>query len=177
MEQEKNDRKKMLIVYYSWSKGNTERIAGKLQQATGADMVKIETAVPYSGSYDDVVKQGQEEVNHGYQPKLASVEVSVADYDVIAVGTPTWWYTMAPAVLSFLKAQDFNGKTVIPFMTNGGWPGHVIKDIEKECKGADFVCEMEVKFDSTGGDHMETPETDIDAWVKKVKRFCRNEEV
>ena len=177
MEQEKNDRKKMLIVYYSWSNGNTERIAGKLQQATGADMVKIETAVPYSGSYDDVVKQGQEEVNRGYQPKLAPVEVSVADYDVIAVGTPTWWYTMAPAVLSFLKAQDFNGKTVIPFMTNGGWPGHVIKDIEKECKGADFVCEMEVKFDSTGGDHMETPETDVDAWVKKVKRFCRNEEV
>ena len=173
MEQEKNDRKKMLIVYYSWSNGNTERIAGKLQQATGADMVKIETAVPYSGSYDDVVKQGQEEVNHGYQPKLAPVEVSVADYDVIAVGTPTWWYTMAPAVLSFLKAQDFNGKTVIPFMTNGGWPGHVIKDIV----AASFVCEMEVKFDSTGGDHMETPETDIDAWVKKVKRFCRNEEV
>jgi len=48
VEQEKNDRKKMLIVYYSWSNGNTERIAGKLQQATGADMVKIETAVPYS---------------------------------------------------------------------------------------------------------------------------------
>ena len=48
MEQEKNDRKKMLIVYYSLSNGNTERIAGKLQQATGADMVKIETAVPYS---------------------------------------------------------------------------------------------------------------------------------
>lgn len=53
----------------------------------------------------------------------------------------------------------------------------MIKDIEKECKGADFVCEMEVKFDSTGGNHMETPETDIDAWVKKVKSFCRNEEV
>ena len=88
MEQEKNDRKKMLIVYYSWSNGNTERIARKLQQATGADMVKIETVVPYSGSYDDVVKQGQEEVNRGYQPKLASVKVTVADYDVIAVGTP-----------------------------------------------------------------------------------------
>ena len=49
--------KKMLIVYYSWSNGNTERVAGKLQQATGADMAKIETAVPYSGSYDDVVSK------------------------------------------------------------------------------------------------------------------------
>ena len=165
----KNDMKKMLIVYYSWSNGNTERIAGKLQQATGADMVKIETAVPYSGSYDDVVKQGQEEVNRGYQPELVPMEVQTADYDVIAVGTPTWWYTMAPAVLTFLKRQDFEGKTVIPFMTNGGWPGHVIKDMKKECKGADFVCEMEVKFDSTGGDCMETPEADVDAWAEKVK--------
>ncbi len=77
--------KKMLIVYYSWSNGNTERVAGKLQQATGADMAKIETAVPYSGRYDDVVKQGQEEVNRGYQPELAPMEVQTADYDVIAV--------------------------------------------------------------------------------------------
>ena len=161
--------KKMLIVYYSWSNGNTERIAGKLQKVTGADMVKIETAVPYSGSYDEVVKRGQEEVNRGYQPELVPMEIQIADYDVIAVGTPTWWYTMAPAFLTFLKRQDFEGKTVIPFMTNGGWPGHVIKDMKKECKGADFVCEMEVKFDSTGGDCMETPEADVDAWAEKVK--------
>lgn len=50
------------------------------------------------------------------------MEVQTADYDVIAVGTPTGWYTMAPAVLTFLKGQDFKGKTVISFMTNGGWP-------------------------------------------------------
>ena len=48
---------------------------------------------------------------------------------------PTWWYTMAPAVLTFLTTNDFTGKTVIPFMTNGGWPGHVIKDMkEKQIK-------------------------------------------
>ena len=41
---------------------------------------------------------------------------------------------MAPAVLTCLKAQDFEGKTVIPFMTNGGWPGHVIKDIKRNVK-------------------------------------------
>ena len=41
--------------------------------------------------------------------------------------------------------------------------------MKKECNGADFVCEMEVKFDSTGGDCMETPEADVDAWAEKVK--------
>ena len=115
----RNNMKKMLIVYYSWRNGNTERIARKLQKVTGADMARIETVIPYSGSYDEVIKQGQDEVNRGYQPKIVPLPVSVKDYDVIAVGTPTWWYTMAPAVLSFVKAQDFNGKTVIPFMTNG----------------------------------------------------------
>lgn len=113
----------MLIVYYSWTNGNTERIARKLQKVTGADMDRIETVIPYSGSYDEVVKQGQDEVNRGYQPEIVPLSFSVKDYDVIAVGTPTWWYTMAPAVLSFVKAQDFKGKTVIPFMTNGGMAG------------------------------------------------------
>ena len=165
--------KKMLIVYYSWSNGNTKRIAEKLQKATGADIARIETAVPYSGSYDEVVKQGQDEVNRGYQPEIAPLPVFVKDYEVIAVGTPTWWYTMAPAVLTFLKTQNFNGKIVIPFMTNGGWPGHVLKDIEKECRGADIMYGMEVKFDSTGGSHLETREADIDTWTAGIAEFLQ----
>ena len=81
--------KKMLIAYYSWSNGNTERIAKELQKETGADMMRIDTATPYTGSYDDVVKQGQEEVNRGYEPEIKQLDVNVADYDVIAIGTPT----------------------------------------------------------------------------------------
>lgn len=58
--------KKMLIVYYSWSNGNTEKIAKELQSATGADIAKIETEKPYTGSYNDVVSLGPDEVNRGY---------------------------------------------------------------------------------------------------------------
>ena len=163
--------KKMLIVYYSWSNGNTERIAKELQKGTDADLVRIDTATPYTGSYDDVVKQGQEEGNCGYEPEIKPLDVNVSDYDVIAIGTPTWWYTMAPAVLTFMHGQDFSGKTVVPFMTNGGWPGHVIKDMKKACKGADVVCDMEVQFDSTGGSKLETPQKQIDEWVQKVKHL------
>ena len=163
--------KKMLIAYYSWSNGNTERIAKELQKETGADMMRIDTATPYTGSYDDVVKQGQEEVNRGYEPEIKPLDVNVADYDIIAIGTPTWWYTMAPAVLTFMHGQDFAGKTVVPFMTNGGWPGHVIKDMKKACKGADVACDMEVQFDSTGGSKLETPQKEIDNWVQEVKKI------
>ena len=161
--------KKLLIVYYSWSNGNTERIAKMLQRTAGGDLLKIDTAVPYSGSYDDVVDQGQREVEQGYEPALKPVNVNLTDYDVIAVGTPTWWYTMAPAVKTFLHQTDLRGKTVVPFMTNGGWPGHVIKDMKAACPGADVACDMQVKFDSNGGDHLETPESKIEAWAQRVK--------
>lgn len=162
--------RKKLIIYYSQSNGNTKRIAELLQTAIGADIVRIETAVPYTGSYDKIVEQGQQEVRAHFMPQLKPLNVNVADYDVIAVGTPTWWYTMAPAVLSFLTAQDWQGKTVIPFMTNGGWPGHVIKNIKKACKGAAFACEKEVQFDSNGGDDLITPESELQAWVAVAQK-------
>lgn len=163
--------KKLLIVYYSWSNGNTERIAKELQSIAGGDILKIDTVVPYSGSYNDVVDQGQREVEQGFEPELKPITVQPADYDVIAVGTPTWWYTMAPAVLTFLHGQDLTRKTVVPFMTNGGWPGHVINDMKEACPGAKFACDMQVKFDSTGGAHLETPESEIRAWAQKVKEL------
>ena len=163
--------KKMLVVYYSWSNGNTKRIAEKLADATKADIVRIETKNPYEGSYNDVVSQGQREVQNGFMPEIQPLRVDVKDYDVIAVGTPTWWYTMAPAVHTFLHGQNWSGKIVIPFMTNGGWPGHVIRDMEKECSGASFPLSLQVRFDSTGGDHMETPAEEVDAFVAEVKKL------
>ena len=168
--------KKLLIVYYSWSNGNTERIAKKLQSVAGGDLLKIDTAVPYSGSYDDVVDQGQREVNQGYEPELKPLNVNPADYDVIAVGTPTWWYTMAPAVKTFLHKNTFAGKTVVPFMTNGGWPGHVITDMKKACPGAVFACELQSRFDAQGGDRLETPEAELTAWAQSVRKLLENKE-
>ena len=163
--------KKMLIVYYSYSNGNTEKIAKMLQGKTGADLLKIDTAIPYSGSYDCVVKQGQDEVNRGYKPKLKDIDVDISSYDVIVLGTPTWWYTMAPAMLSFISEHKFANKIVVPFMTNGGWPGHVISDIKKHCAGATFKCDKEITFDSSGGDVLMTPLVEINKWMDEVNNL------
>lgn len=163
--------KKMLIVYYSWSNGNTERIAKELQEIAGGELARIDTVTPYKGSYDDVVAQGQQEVNRGFEPEIKPLTVDMKEYDVIAIGTPTWWYTMAPAVLTYLHQNNWEGKTVFPFMTNGGWTGHVIKDIKNACAGAYVKEPFEVRFDSTGGDHMETPEKEIKEWAQRVKEI------
>lgn len=162
-------KKRMLVVYYSWSNGNTEKVAEQLADACGADIERIETVEPYPDDYDETVEQGHREVNEGFEPQVEPLEHDMADYDVIAVGTPTWWYTMAPAVKTLLSENDLSGKTVVPFMTNGGWPGSVIDDIEDACAGATFGPSMEIQFDSNGGDIQRTPQRDVDAWIEKVR--------
>jgi len=160
---------KMLIVYYSWSNGNTERIAKMLGSATGADLVRIETVEPYTGTHQQVVDQGLRETEAGHMPPIRPLEKEIADYDVIAVGTPTWWYTMAPAVKTFLAENNWKGKVVVPFMTNGGWPGQVIKHMKQACRGASFAAEMEIQFDAQGGPNLETPQEVIDRWIAQVR--------
>ena len=163
--------KKILVVCYSFSNGNTRMIAKQLQQALGADYTEIETVTPYpayGGFNSKVVSQGQREVDEGFQPEIKPLSVNVADYDVVAIGTPTWWYTMAPAVLSFLKNNDFTGKTVIPFMTNAGWPGTVIEDMKKACTGAVIEHPFEVLFDSDGGSELKTPEAQLNRWISSL---------
>lgn len=159
---------KMLVVYYSWSNGNTKKIAEALAKAKGADVAEIETAEPYKGTHNEVVEQGQREVKAGFKPKIKPLAKNPADYDVIAVGTPTWWYTMAPAVKTFLEDNDFTGKTVIPFMTNGGWPGHVIRDMTAAVRGAKVEHAMEIQFDSTGGAKQVTPQKKVEEWIRSI---------
>lgn len=159
---------KALIVYYSYG-GNTRRIAQRLQKELGCDLAEIETVTPYTDDYNSVVDQGQREVESGFMPELKPLPVDPAEYDAILVGTPTWWYTMAPAVRTFLNAHTWQGKTVIPFMTNAGWPGHVIADMKKCCKGAKFICEKEIKFDPDGSGRLLTPESELEEWLVGVK--------
>ncbi len=82
---------------------------------------------------------------------------------------------MAPAVRTFLTGQEWVGKMVIPFTTHGGWPGHAIKDIKAACRGAEVVCERDVRFDSRGGDHMETAEKAVEAWIAAVTEILEGE--
>lgn len=170
---------KLLVVYYSLS-GNTERIAKQLAESYDAQrVVKIETVTPYTGSYDEIVDQGQREVESGFQPEIRLVDafggeevtLDLDDFDIIAIGTPTWWYTYAPAVSTFLKMYDWNGRTVIPFQTHGGWKGHVMADFKKACGGAALRNKFDIQFDSTGGNTQISPQKDIDDWINSFNNI------
>lgn len=155
---------KPLIIYYSY-RGNTKSIVDMIQRKIDADVLRIETVVPYSSNYNQVVNQGQEEVNRGYCPKIKPVDVNLDQYDTIILGTPVWWYTFAPAMHTFLKSQNWKGKTVYPFATNGGWIGHTFEDFQSACQGADVKKGMNIRFDETT---LRTSRKDIDKWIDTI---------
>ena len=162
--------KKILTIYYSYS-GNTKKIAEKIHDALGGDIAEIAPVVPYTGDYDAVVEQGNEEVQKGFKPKIRPLTVNPADYDVIVLGTPVWWYTFAPAVKTFLESNDFSHKTIFPFATNGGWIGYTFKDIatsrKAEEKGVTIKKGLNLRFD---GNAMRTPQSELNGWISAIAK-------
>ena len=152
---------KTLIVFYSYS-GNTQKIAQRIHQQLGGDLLQLETVVPYTGGYNAVVQQGQREVNQGYLPELKPLELDPADYDVIYLGTPVWWYTFAPAVRTFLTEHPLAGKTIRPFITDGGGIGHTVQDLARACPDAVLAQAIDIRFD---GAAPATPIHEIDRWI------------
>ena len=69
-------------------------------------------------------------MNSGFKPALKSKPENLGKYDIIFVGSPCWWYTIAPPVATFLSSYDLSGKTIAPFMTHeGSRMGHSEADI------------------------------------------------
>ncbi len=155
---------KTLIVYYSQARGNTKRIAEMIHSKVDSDIAEIETVKPYEGSYEEIVEQGQCEVESGTTPAIRPLSVKIDDYARIILGTPTWWYTMAPAVRTFIDIYDLSEKDIVLFQTHGGWAGHTLKDIRLIVKG-NVINEYSVQFDSTGGDELITEISDIEKWI------------
>lgn len=156
---------KCIVIYYSYG-GNTRRVAEEIGQALGADLAELETVQPYTGSYDDVVNQGQREVDSGFLPALKQLNVDLDQYDTVVLGSPVWWYTFAPAMNSFLHSADLAGKTVCPFATNGGWIGHTFQDFKAACPGARVQAGLNVRFQE---DRQLTPGADIQRWANSLR--------
>ena len=100
--------------------GNTQYVAALIQQATGGDLFLIETEEKYPADYDETDQLGGKENRERSRPALASHVDDIADYDMIYLGYPNWYYDMPMAVYAFLEEYDLSGKTIIPFVTSGG---------------------------------------------------------
>ena len=153
--------KKMLVAYFSHS-GNTRTVAEQIREATGADIFEIEPAAAYPTNYQAVVDQAKKEVNSGFKPALKSKPENLGKYDIIFVGSPCWWYTIAPPVATFLSSYDLSGKTIAPFMTHeGSRMGHSEADIKKLCTTATVENGLAIH-----GGNVANSENEIKNWVE-----------
>lgn len=114
---------KTLVVYYS-ATGNTEEAANYIAAATGADTLELVPVEPYTDEdlnyNDDSSRVGYEHDNPDARA-VELVESTVSDwesYDTVFIGFPIWWGIAAWPVDGFIAANDFTGKTVIPFCTS-----------------------------------------------------------
>lgn len=111
---------RVLVAYFSRS-GNTRVIAGQIKRALDAALFEIEAARAYPEDYLETVEQARRERDAGTRPPLKSTVAGIAAYDTVYLGFPIWGETAPPLIRSFLAAHDLAGKTVIPFITHGGY--------------------------------------------------------
>ncbi len=121
----------VLIAYFSWS-GNTEQLAGDIQEQLGGDLFKIEPETPYTDNINELSGLALQEQRDNARPALAAHVDDMEQYDVVFIGYPNWWSDMPMPVFTFLEEYDFSGKTVIPFTTYGdGGFGRSINSIKE----------------------------------------------
>ena len=111
-----------VVIYFS-ATGNTERVAGYIQEITGSDIIEIIPADEYTSAdlnySDDDCRANQEQNDDSARPEIAN-EIDVDSYDTIYLGFPIRWGDVPKIILTFLDTYDLSGKTVIPFCTSGG---------------------------------------------------------
>ncbi|MBR5163501.1 MAG: flavodoxin [Schwartzia sp.] len=111
---------KILVAYFSYQ-GHTAGVAREIAAQTGGDLFEIKPTTPYP-AYDECLEVAKAEKNNNARPAFVGNVENMADYDVVFVGYPIWWYDAPMIVLTFLEGSDLSGKTVIPFATSGGSP-------------------------------------------------------
>ena len=131
---------KTLVVYYS-ATGNTRGVAKRLAENLNADTFEIVPSNPYTDDdldwNDDNSRVSKEHDDESLRDvELESTTVPNFDtYDTVLIGYPLWWGIAAWPVNSFVEANDFTGKTVIPFCTSSssgiGNSADILEDLTK----------------------------------------------
>ena len=133
---------KKLVAYFSAS-GTTKRAAEHLAKAEGADLFEIKPAVPYTSAdlnwMDKKSRSSVEMSDPSSRPEIAGKLANMAEYDMVFIGFPIWWYVAPRIIDTFVESYDFSGKILVPFATSGGsGMGKTVDELKKLCPNADW---------------------------------------
>ena len=155
---------KVLVVYYSRS-GNTGEIAGQIRELTGGAVVRLETVQPYPDEYQATTEQARRELDSGFRPALKTTVADLDAYDVVLIGSPNWWGTVATPVMTFLDDHDLSGKAVAVFITHeGSGLGRSVEDLRAFCPKSTIMEGFAVRGRNVAGARDE-----VAAWLRKLK--------
>ena len=156
----------VLVAYFS-ATGNTERVANYITQTTGGDQFEITPADPYTSDDLNWTDETSRVVYEYENPDARDTELVTYtpenwdDYDVVFIGYPIWWGIAAWPVDGFVEANDFTGKTVIPFCTSSSSDLGQSGQLLAELAGTGNWLEGQ-RFRSSAS------QTDVDAWIGEL---------
>lgn len=160
------ENNKKLVVYYSYT-GHTKMIAKSIQKKLNCDILEIKPVKEYSRDYNQVVSEEQNNGSSNKKPEIQKIDKDLSKYDEIIIGSPVWWYTIAPVIRTFLTENDLSGKIIKPYATNAGWLGHTFQEIQKLCPNSKVEKGMNIVFTEDYRENaIVTSPNEIDNWVK-----------
>ena len=157
----------VLVVYFS-AQGHTKEVAEKIADNLNAYIFEITPANPYTEEDLDY-NDDNSRVSREYEDEsLRDVELETtevpnwSDYDTVLIGYPIWWGNSAWPINSFVKANNFTGKTVIPFCTSASSSiGQSDEELAEEAGIGNW--EEGHRFSSNPSD------SDIKSWTDSLK--------
>ena len=157
---------KTLVVYFS-ATGNTADVADSIAAAAGADTFEIVPAEPYTDDDLNYRDENSRVVREHENPDQRDLALATAtpdnweQYDTVFIGYPIWWGIAAWPVDSFVQANDFGDKTVIPFCTSSdsglGESGTLLRDM---ANGGNWQEGMRFAFGTSADE--------VQAWVSSL---------
>ena len=160
------DSGNVLVVYYS-ATGNTETVANYIAEATGGDIFEITPAEPYTDDDLNWSDENSRVTREHADESLRDVELTTTQvenwdsYDTVFLGYPIWWGVAAWPVDGFVEANDFTGKTVIPFCTSSS---------SGLGESGDLLAELAASGDWQEGQRFRggASQADVAAWVESL---------
>ena len=132
MEKEKN----VLVAYFS-ATGTTKAVAEDLAKVMDAILFEIEPNEPYTSAdldwRNDNSRSSVEMHDVNSRPAVKNRVDDMAQYDVVFLGYPIWWYIAPTIINTFIDENNLNGKKVYCFATSGGSPiGPCVDALKKQ---------------------------------------------
>ena len=156
---------KSLVTYFSAS-GVTKKVAEKLAEAAGADLFEIKPEVAYTEAdlnWMDKKSRSSIEMNDkSFRPAIAEKCNNMADYDVVYIGFPSWWYVAPTIINTFLESYDFSGKTIVLFATSGGSGfGNTVAELKRSVSDTTVIKEGKVFNSGVSKDQLSSCVNDL----------------